>query len=351
MIWYSHINEDSLPEIKYSKGFQDIICVVGSGERVISLLNNDKLKNIYAVDVNSDAIELLKLKLTALRDLEIEKYLGFVGSKKMDVQKRLDLLKRCLSKMDESSNLFWEDKINQVGKGILFIGHFEQFLEKIRPLLRLVLGNSFLIALRNDYEKLPFYRWKVIKSLFSSKIVYKLFGNKDISFIGDGSDTSRISNGFQKLIDEKQLHNSFMAHLVFNGSLKEMKCEVIPFTQNPEKLSQVQKKLRNSEVNISFEHIDILSFLKTKFSKISANKVFLSMSDILSFETQDYFIKCLRTFSDSTPCNATFAIRSYLKNHLKEKDFFKICLMGYNVEDISFMDKSYMYKVNIISKS
>lgn len=350
MIWYSHVNEDSRPELSYCKGFQTLISVVGSGERVIALLNNSELKRIYVVDVNTEAIELLKLKLTALTELSIQDYLGFIGAKEMESDIRLNFLKVCLYKMDASSGLFWNQKLDFVGKGILFMGHFELFLSRIRPLLKLFLGVSFFKVFQNDYQNFPSLRWKIIKILFSNKLVYKIFGNKDISFIGGNADISIISNGIQELIDAGKLHHSFMAHLIFKGSLNEMEPSLLPPSQDPEILRNIQNRLRNKEFHITFENNDILNLLKEISPGVYKSKVFISMSDILSFETPEYIMNCVRVLSNYKNCAAAFVIRSYLKNHLNANDIFKIREMGYSVEDITNLDETKMYKVNLIRK-
>lgn len=350
MIWYSHVNEDSGPELSYCNEYQTLISVVGSGERVIALLNNPNLKKIYVVDVNTEAIELLKLKLTALTELDIQDYLGFIGAIKIKTKKRLNFLKVCLNKMDGTSNLFWNQKLDFVGKGILFMGHFEQFLSRIRPLLRLFLGLSFFKAFQNDYRNFPSFRWKIIKILFSNKLAYKIFGNKDPSFIGEDADISIISNGFQELIDSEKLNNSFMAHLIFRGSLDKMKPPLLPPSQDPAILKNIQDRLKNKEFEILFDHNDILKFLKEFSPNLCRSKVFISMSDILSFENPEYVVNCVKTLSNYKNCNAALVIRSYLKNHLKRNDIAKIREMGYVVEDISNMDQTKMYNVNLIRK-
>ena len=350
MVWYSHVNEDSLPEIVYSKGCNSVISVIGSGERLIALLDNSELEHVFAVDTNTEAIELLKLKLIALTELNIENYLGFIGAKKISSNERMNCFMQFRNKLNNSSKLFWDRNEHFISTGILHIGQYEQFLSKVRPLLNGFLGSSFKNIFKNDYDSFSKFRWKIVKSLFSIKLSYVLLGNKDPAFVGEGVDTSIITNGFQELIDNKEFHKSFMAYLVFLGSLQKMNVEYLPASQNPKTLKKIQKKLRNKEIQIQFINKEILEFLEENRLKTFNTNVFLSMSDILSFHENDYVIKCIKSMQEYNGYRITFVIRSYLRNHLDKNAIAKIADLGYKVKNISNMDRTKMYKVHLVEK-
>jgi S-adenosylmethionine:diacylglycerol 3-amino-3-carboxypropyl transferase len=350
MIWYSHVNEDSSPEIIYSKGHSSIIAVIGSGERLIALLNNTDLKDVFAVDTNADAIELLKLKLVALTELDVEHYLKFIGAKKMSSNERMNCFIQFRDKLETSSKRFWDNHHHFIKMGILHIGQYEQFLSKVRPILKWFLGASFLNIFNIDYDGFSKFKWKIVKSLFSKKISYKLFGNKDPAFVGKGVDLSIITNGFQELIDKKEFHKSFMAYLVFLGSLKQMSLEFLPASLNLETLKKIQDKLRNKAFKIQFINNGVLNFLEEKNFKTFNSNIFLSMSDILSFHNTDYAIKCIEAMHTDKEYNRRFVVRSYLRNHLDDHAISKIKALGYKVENISNLDSTKMYKVHLVEK-
>jgi len=350
MIWYSHVNEDSIAERNYAHDFSTLFCVVGSGERVLALLDMPNLKQVYAVDTNIDALHLLKLKLVALTELEIQDYLGFIGANKMAIGTRMILFDACLQKLDPSSKLFWNSKRNLVKRGILFVGHYEHFLSRIRPLLKFLLGLSFYKIFRDDYQNFPSLRWGLVKFFFSNKLVYKLMGNKDLSFVGEGTDVTLVPTAFQQLIDANEVNNSFMVHLVFKGHLHDLPSDILPPSLNPEVLRNVQDRLRNKQIQIKYKHNDILKILKKWTINFKDDNIFCSISDILSFEKPEYVIGCLKTLSLCKPQSVAFVIRSYLKNHLNSAQIQEIKSLGFTVENITYLDKTNMYKVHLIKK-
>ena len=347
MIWYSHVNEDSSAERNFNQDFSTLFCIAGSGERLIALLDNHNLKQVYAIDTNLDALQLLKLKLAALNVLNVDNYLGFIGAEKITIYERMMFFNRCLQTMDSSSKLYWDEKRNLVKKGILFIGQYELFLDKIRPFLKVLLGGSFYKIFDNDYESFPFVRWKIVKFFFSNKLVFKLFGNQDISFVGDQADISLVSKSFQKLIDEREMNNSFMAHLVFKGHLQDVPLASLPASLDPNVLKTVQKRLRNKECKIKFEHNNILNVFEKYNLNLKDEKIFCSMSDILSFEKPEYIINCIKNLSVINNSIIVIVIRSYLSNHLNNDHIQKINELGFTVGNITHLDRTNMYKVYI----
>ncbi|RED50146.1 DUF3419 family protein [Seonamhaeicola aphaedonensis] len=348
MIWYSHVNEDSSPEIAFSKGYYSVISVIGSGERLIALLSNTHLKQVFAVDTNSDAIELLKLKLLALTELDVEGYLRFTGASEMSANERMMYFMKLQNKLEASTRNYWNKNHRIIKKGILNIGQYEKFLSKARPLLNVFLGVSFLKMFNQDYNSYSKFRWKIVKNIFSKKTSYLLLGNKDPAFIGKGVDASIITKGFQELIDKKEIHKSFMAYLVFFGSLKKMDVEFLPTSQNPETLKKIQDRLRKKKIEIQFINNDVLNFLESNAFKSYNSNVFLSMSDILSFHKTDYVIKCIKALKVSDKC--AFVFRSYLRNHIDTNIIKKIKALGYKVKDVSNMESTKMYKVHLVEK-
>ena len=54
MIWYSHVNEDNRVErgLLLQGEYDQVICVTGSGERALALMDAGKLQLFHAIDIN-----------------------------------------------------------------------------------------------------------------------------------------------------------------------------------------------------------------------------------------------------------------------------------------------------------
>ena len=81
MIWYSHVNEDSWAEreLLLQGEYDQVICVSGSGERALALMDVDSLRVFHAIDINAEANYLLEFKLAALKYLGEKDYLACCG--------------------------------------------------------------------------------------------------------------------------------------------------------------------------------------------------------------------------------------------------------------------------------
>ena len=79
-ISYSSCNEDSRSELKalHLGAGKRVFCITAGGGRVLNLLH-DRPQEIVAVDVNPTQNHLLELKIAAMRALDYEPYLAFLG--------------------------------------------------------------------------------------------------------------------------------------------------------------------------------------------------------------------------------------------------------------------------------
>ena len=348
MIYYTHVNEGNAAERAAFRARQycRLLCVAGSGERLIALLDKPNLRYVHAIDPNKEALYLLELKLTALEILPVEEYLQFIGFWESTAVKRIDWFDKLKGKLSPACLMFWGNHLAEIKRGVCNAGHFERFLARGRPLLHLFLGKNFFRSFSQDidfYERFPHIRWRLVKWLFSKKWVYKFLGNRDIAFVGRGCRTSIIPKALQKLLDENRLNESFMAHLIFNGHLRDMQPDAMPPSLQPGVLAAVQKALRGRAFRLEYHRTDFLDFLKN-YPLPEQEDIFCSFSDVLSFEPPSYLLDCLSILKNKTKHTGLVA-RTFLKNELTENDLLQIRSMGFRVVEISSLDKTAMYRV------
>ena len=167
MIYYSHVNEDNRVEreLLASTTCTAIVAVVGSGERMIALMDNTHCKDFYAVDVNEEALFLLQLKLIVLENFTIDEYWQFCGHHSTKKETRKQWFDQIKDKLIPSCKMYWEKNISSLEKGILNTGHFERFLQRVRPSVVFLFGKNFKTVLRGSYyqsKKFTIIRWKII---------------------------------------------------------------------------------------------------------------------------------------------------------------------------------------------
>lgn len=139
MIYYSHVNEDNCVERNSFLGCsaKSLYAIAGSGERVIALMDCPTLKTVHLIDNNWDALYLCELKIAALGHLSVEDYLSFVGFAPASGQRwaLFEVLKLMLS---EGCRHFWATRQKNIEMGVCNCGHFEQFLQRANPIIRLI---------------------------------------------------------------------------------------------------------------------------------------------------------------------------------------------------------------------
>ena len=345
MLYYSHVNEDNRVErnILRETSCQTVVAVAGSGERVLSLMDEESCYDFHVVDVNPEALYLLELKLKALEYLYVEEYLGFIGHYQVSPENRVHWFDRIQDHLSYDCRGYWNKNIRQVENGVLNTGHFEKFLNRIRKPVNFFLGTNFKNVILNGYDKkkFPALKWSLIRRLFSARFIYKMYGNKDQAFTGKGAGIRQIPKAIHQSIRTNEAPSSFMMHLVFQGHLRQMKEKDLPPSLSRLVLSRVKQRLNEKQCCVHYHNEDLLSFSKKFFHQLPG-PVFFSASDILSFEDHAYMEK-LVTLLDGT--NSLIVWRSFLRNRTDGHVCKRYGQSGQAVVDHSASESTGMYQV------
>ncbi|HSF44987.1 MAG TPA: DUF3419 family protein [Chitinophagaceae bacterium] len=345
MIWYSHINEDSSVEraLLNQGHYKSVCCVCGSGERLIALLDHPA-ETFYAIDVNREALLLLQLKLQALKTLTVEDYLSFNGHLPTLKARRIELYTSFKNELNHECRTYWDDHLGYIGNGILNVGHFEKYLALLRPVLHFFLGTGFDHVFKDGDDSSPDFpktRWEFLRLLFSSRWIFKLTGNRDISFTGKGANNKKISEGLEYILKEKGVRESYIFHLIFRGTLNTISEIHLPISLQRTHLALVKQKLNNG-LKVEYLHQHYVSALDSRSVPYTSN-VFHSLSDIIGFENSDYLKELLCLIMNGQGNNAV--IRSFLINNIDHR-FFEYAGVRNNAwQDFSSFEKSRMYQV------
>lgn len=345
MVYYSHVNEDNRVErnILRTTSCKNVVAVAGSGERVLALMDEESCAEFHVVDVNPEALYLFELKLVALEFLYVEEYLAFIGHYPSSKQSRLSWFERIGDQLSDKCRGFFIKNIRHIENGILYMGHFEKFLNRVRKPVNFFLGNNFKNVIKGDFDKktFPSFKWNMICRLFSARFIYKVYGNKDQAFTGKDALTRHIPLAITQTIRQNKAHSSFMVHLVFRGHLRDMKEKDLPPSLNKMVLSRIKHRLSEKQLTVHFHENDLLSFAKKNTSRI-IGPVFYSASDILSFEDHEYLVQLV----DTVAKNENVVVwRAFLRNRTGKKDLMKQRLLYKNSIDHSGSESTGMYQV------
>lgn len=347
MIYYSHVNEDNRVErqLLQQENCPTVIAIAGSGERVLALMDIDCTKKIIIIDSNIEALFLLQLKIAAITQLTTKEYLKFIGHHYNQKDIRINNFEKIKNELTSDCRLYWEKNRSIIGNGILNAGHFEHFLNKVRPILNLFLGRKFSLLFKNEnyqLKYLPNFRWKLITYFFSQKWMYKLFGNRDLAFIGTDARNKSIPEAITKIIEEGKANSSFIMHLIFKGSLQEMKEEQLPPSLQKKVINAIRKRIVNKGINIEYWHSDLLELVKNNPKELET-PIFYSVSDILSFESFQYLDELIDCCTKEKSNIIIF--RSFLRNQLTKKELTILSKQNMIIKQLDEKESTKMYQV------
>ena len=314
MLWYSHINEDSTAErwVLEQASFNTLVAIAGSGERVMALLDTPGINRLYAVDVNPDAVDLLRVRLEALQKLSTEDYLKLQGHLECPEEER-----RGLAQQLESASRLRVD----VGPGLMNLGALERWLGRIRPLMYLWMGGTFKRWAKQGFQpptpkSFPWRRYQLLLWVFKLRLTYRITGNRDPAFIGSTADYARLADSFWEQMRVGTIHKNMLFHLIFMGHHRHMADQDLPVSLQREFLSTAKERLKSMSVSYVLGDItspEIIDQLPWGEPDVRA---FTSLSDIASFATNDACLNAVRWATQSP--GSVAVLRSFLVHRLPD---------------------------------
>lgn len=183
---YSSCNEDSESEIKSLRiGEQDrILCITGSGARSLDLLTK-KPSEIVSIDFNPCQNYLLELKMKAIKFLDYEDFLAFLGITSSTKRMRYyEIIKKSLT---PDSRSYWDRNIAVLKKGIIYQGRWERYFGSLSKMVGIVRPRlrDKLFSCKNLEEQADIWMkkwnnsvWRAFLKVISSRFAWKyIFGD------------------------------------------------------------------------------------------------------------------------------------------------------------------------------
>lgn len=234
-IAFSQVRED--PEIdlflcnSIKKNNKKALMIGSGGESIFTLLLCPDIQEIDLIDANPEQIELIKLKMEAIRQLSPIEYLHFVESDNYS-----DKTKTYKSLLDNSilDISYWNTKENLflIEYGINQIGVFEQLFKELRDCFDVSPVNSFNDNTWNNAFSKIFNRQKLINA----------FGEEAVKYSMSKEFSDHFSFVMKNAIEKYQ--NNYFIDQVFHGRYLKDK----PIFLNPENYKIIQEKL--NKINI-----------------------------------------------------------------------------------------------------
>ncbi|MFH1017666.1 MAG: DUF3419 family protein [Pseudomonadota bacterium] len=317
---YSACNEDSFSELKALKLRPEdrVLCITAGGGRVLNLLL-DRPAEIWAVDINLWQSHLLDLKIAALRMLDYDEYVAFLGlSAAGDRMKTFETITPVLA---DSSREFFRRRPDLIEKGILFQGNLERFFTLTARLMSVVWRRN-----RNrlfDFEDLDeqhgflakkWYSWRCrfLVETLTRKTLFDLFADDPgvTRFLPKGFPIHRrIYESIGSYLDNNLARdNSLLSLIFFRGYKFE---NAAPIYLQKRYFGQLKEALKETRIKIITGLIEEV-LAEAPDGTFDA----FSFSDIGSYMTDEVFGRHLDQVARTARPGARICARHFLRNRL-----------------------------------
>ena len=226
--------------IRYANVWEDadVLCQAlqpGPGRRILSIASGGDNSfalaaegaNVVAVDLSAAQLAMCELKRAAIRSLEHDELLAFIGIRgSVD---RPAVYRALEGQLPDDARAFWDARQAELRDGIVHAGKFERYFATFRnrvvPLIhsrRVVAG---LLAEKDRRARSEFYaqawdnwRWRLMFRLFFSRAVMGLMG-RDPEFFRyvEGSVAERILRRTEYAFTVLPTHSNPYLNFIFTG--------------------------------------------------------------------------------------------------------------------------------------
>ncbi|MAG47166.1 hypothetical protein CL617_01050 [archaeon] len=259
----------------------DVLSIVSGGENLFAILLNNP-RNLIGIDINKEQIYITKLKIAAIKTLNFEEFIQFLGFN--TCENRLSLLDKIKVNLTKEEIDYWEDNRSFITDGIIHCGKFERYLERFRkyflPLIISKKGiNQFLRlgSLENQeeyYEKYwDTWRFRLIFRLFFSKKGIKK--GRDEEYFNYSKKENISNHYFMKTkyaLTKIPIKTNYFMQYILTGKI------LAPFKYHPYLDKDNFQLLKRSVNKIKFINRSVNEYIKeqsdNKFSKFNLSDIF-----------------------------------------------------------------------------
>lgn len=310
---YSLGNEDSYIEATLTKNARSVLCIAGSGSRVIPLLaNNPKLLTV--LDVSPIQLHFANVRIEAIKSLEFDEYLSFWGYKSLTPRLRKSLFHK-ISLSPQVKDFWFNRQQLWTEKGWHSLGRWENSLKKMGETFR----NWFLFNPHPLFEAKNLEEQKSLNKIIwpniRAKIFFKIAANSYVlnkhlykgnlispGYVYESNMSDFLLKNFIRLFNSTVARSNFFLQWVFLGEIKYIENSL------PETNLNIYMKVKQSTTLIDYQ----IGFADT-FSQNNQDYDAYSFSDLASYMGPDSIIRLLQKI-DSSQLNKRAIFRSFYKH-------------------------------------
>lgn len=256
---------------------------------------------IHTVDINPSQAYVLELKIAAMKHLEYQEFVRFLGLAPSD--DRLEIYGRLRYLLSPKAAKFWDDHRTIIQEGFLFQGRYDYFVNIVGKLIRLIMGKSRIERLfeerdleqqRAYYDRyMDIHRARLVFYLFYNKHVLARMGLKaDYFQFDDGSHSfaGSFHNKFRKVVHDIPIQGNYFLYVYLMGRYRSLM--EVPDYLKEDHFEVIRKRLDRIRLHTGDAKIWLASMPADTFNCLSLSNIceLMSLDD-----TRRMFQETLRT--------------------------------------------------------
>ena len=332
---------DGLQPLKGSK----ILSIGSAGDNSFSLLTTHP-EIVVAIDINKIQLHLIELKKAAIKILNYEDVLQFLGF--TFCEKRVELFYQIKNELSVEAKKYWEQNVARISTGVIYSGKFEKyfnlFSKSILPFIHSKKTVAKLFLPKTKQEQEIFYnkvwntwRWKLLFKIFFSKYVMSKLG-RDPAFMKEVS-VSVAQNMYDKAalqLQSTNAQNNWILHYSLTGNFGKY----LPHYVRKENFDSIKSNIDNLVIKEGY--VQQASDYYGQFDCMNLSNIFEYMNENAFASVSDELIRALNT-------NGTLAYWNLMVPRRISKIYpGKVLYKKQLSEELTVMDKGFFYNCFIV---
>ena len=289
-----------------------MISVAAAGERAFALLLGDP-REVVAIDRNPAQIHLGQLKVAAMRRLDREPYLAFIGI--AGGSDRAATYSALRGDLPDAAQRYWDGRPGDIAAGIHSVGRTERGIARVAPLLRLAAAAGVervraAATLEEQHDAaVTLFNRPVVRAtlgLIFNPVSGRLF-LRDPVYHGEArrSAASYLRDRVVMTLRHHRFDDCFIFSLFLNGHLRNSRSLPVELADD------MYPIVRDRLDRVRFENACILDYLERQ---PAASLDAFSLSDLGGYLTVDEFTVLLARVERVASPGATVCIREYISS-------------------------------------
>lgn len=330
-----------------------VICVTASGDRPLNLLSTE-CQQIVTIDANPYQNALLDLKKAALKALNYQDYLAFLGI--TATTDRLSLFKSVQNHLSKDSLTFWTKYKSKIKKGIIYEGATDKWMQRIAFFIRFFRGNKKVDQLfsfdqlekQKEFIKNQWQgkRWKKAFHFCLHPYLTRFF-IKDPGLYAYPDHSIHVGDHLYQVVNDALMRfspkESIVLSLMLQGKIYE---EAFPPYLTQEGTTKIKERLDR----VTSKTMNVIDHLE---SVPEGTYDCFSFSDIASYMSREDFTRLTKAMYKAARPGARFCIRQFMSRHEFPEEIAEHCVIDESLgKNLANEDRCviYHFTVGTISK-